>query len=310
MIITYEEFVSIRTWIYRNARPLDLARWQFHFEGASPDRVVEALSAYQNEDGGFGHALEPDAFNPLSSPLQTSTAVQRIEEIGGLSNDHPLIAGIMKYLLSEADFGADRWANVIPSNNAFPHAPWWNYASDSRTRHEYNPTAILAGFILKYAMPDAVLYHKGLRLAQELTSLHMKDASLEMHPLLCLNFLYDRIEEIGLSEEAWFGGARSKLNRDIQEVIGKNLDHWNDYACLPTVFITAPSHTLYQVLKSETDTDIQLKISRRNSAGIWDISWSWAAYPEAFAIASHWWQADLAIRNLLILRNFDLIEGC
>jgi hypothetical protein len=309
MNLSHAEFVSIQAWIYRNARPLDLARWKYHFEGASVDAILDSLAAYQNEDGGFGHALEPDAWNPYSSPLQTSTAIERIEEIGGLSFDHPLILGILKYLFSEADFKEGRWANVVLSNNDFPHAPWWNSASDSRERYEYNPTAILVGFILKYAMPESILYRKGLKLAQELTALHKETVLLEMHPLLCLDFLYARIEEIGLDKELWFEGARVKLQIEMKETIRKDLDHWNDYACLPTVFIQAPSHPLYQALQSETDKDIQLKISHRNSDGIWDIPWSWGAYPDAFPIASNWWKANLAIRNLLILRNFNKIEG-
>jgi hypothetical protein len=28
-------FEKARAFVYRNARPLDLARWQFHFEGGS-----------------------------------------------------------------------------------------------------------------------------------------------------------------------------------------------------------------------------------------------------------------------------------
>ncbi|MGB7595516.1 MAG: hypothetical protein WBL80_08115 [Erysipelotrichaceae bacterium] len=309
MKLTHAEFLTIQTWIYRNARPLDLARWKYQFEGASPEVVIEALSAYQNEDGGFGHALEPDAWNPHSSPLQTSTAIERIEEIGGLSYDHPLVVGILRYLFSERDFTDGRWANVITSNDDFPHAPWWNSASDSPERREYNPTAILVGFILKYALPDSILYKRGLKLAQELTSMHKQKALFDMHPLLNLDFLYDRLEEIGLDKEAWYEGARTKLNQDIKEVILTDLDHWNDYACLPTVFITAPSHPLYKPLQNETDKDLELKISHRNNDGIWDISWSWSDYPEAFAVAANWWKANLAIRNLLILKNFDLLEG-
>jgi len=307
--LTQTEFASIQAWIYRNARPLDLARWKYQFEGASAEAVIEALSAYQNEDGGFGHALEPDAWNPQSSPLQTSTAIERIEEIGGLSFDHPLVVGILKYLFSEKDFNDGRWANVIPSNDDFPQAPWWNTASDSRERREYNPSAILVGFILKYALPESILFNKGLKLAQELTSLHKENPLFEMHALLNLEFLYDRIEESGLDKEAWYEGARIKLNQDIKEVILTDLDHWNEYACLPTVFITSPSHPLYKALHDETDKDLQLKLSNRNSDGIWDISWAWGNYPEAFAVASNWWKVNLAIRNLLILKNFDLLEG-
>lgn len=34
MKLLLEEYEGIRRWMYRNARPLDLARWRFHFEGA------------------------------------------------------------------------------------------------------------------------------------------------------------------------------------------------------------------------------------------------------------------------------------
>ena len=44
-----------RSFVYKNARPLDLARWKYLFEGGSKEDVLTALAAYQNEDGGFGH---------------------------------------------------------------------------------------------------------------------------------------------------------------------------------------------------------------------------------------------------------------
>ena len=32
-----------RNWIYRNARPLDLSRWQYHFENGTKENVLNAL---------------------------------------------------------------------------------------------------------------------------------------------------------------------------------------------------------------------------------------------------------------------------
>ncbi|MDI9482706.1 MAG: hypothetical protein QM315_05940 [Bacillota bacterium] len=55
-------FQKAKEYIYRKARPLDFTRWQYHFENGSKEAVLNTLSYYQNEDGGFGHALEPDAF--------------------------------------------------------------------------------------------------------------------------------------------------------------------------------------------------------------------------------------------------------
>lgn len=46
-------FEKARKFVYRNARPLDLARWKYHFGNGSEKEVIEVLSAYQNEDGGY-----------------------------------------------------------------------------------------------------------------------------------------------------------------------------------------------------------------------------------------------------------------
>ncbi len=63
-------FEKVRKFIYRNARPLELARWQYHFEDGSKEAVLSTLCTYQNKDGGFEYALETASFNPNSSPIQ------------------------------------------------------------------------------------------------------------------------------------------------------------------------------------------------------------------------------------------------
>ena len=70
-----------REFIYRNARPLDLARWNYLFENGNKENVLRILASYQNEDGGFGHGLEPDCWNPNSSPVQTWVATEIIKEV-------------------------------------------------------------------------------------------------------------------------------------------------------------------------------------------------------------------------------------
>src|SRR5690554_3840316 len=118
-------YQKARQFIYRNARPLDLARWQYHFEGGDREAVLTALAAYQNEDGGFGHALEPDAWNPNSAPIQTWTATEILREIDFTDAAHPIIQGILRYLAGGQDFEGRFWFNTLRSNNDYPHAPWW-----------------------------------------------------------------------------------------------------------------------------------------------------------------------------------------
>ena len=128
-----------RNFVYRNARPLDIARWKYLFENGCKEDVITALLAYQNEDGGFAHALEPDCWNPNSSPIQTWVATEIISEIGLYDKNHPLIQGILQYLSSTENFDGHSWLNTIPTNDNYPHAEWWNYQPIQSL--PYNPTA-------------------------------------------------------------------------------------------------------------------------------------------------------------------------
>jgi len=145
-----------RTFLYRNARPLDIARWQYHFEDGSRAAVLTALSAYQNEDGGFGHALEPDAWNPNSSPIQTWAATEILREIGWTDGTHPLVSGILRYLASGQDFDGHVWTCTIGSNNDYPHAPWWHSESESACNGDYNPAAAFSMRTIKRSLTTSV----------------------------------------------------------------------------------------------------------------------------------------------------------
>ncbi len=183
------------SFLYRNARPVELARWQYHFEGGSRENVLHALSFYQNGDGGFGHALEADSFNPNSSPITTLHAIYILREIGWRDGTHPMVQGILRYLDSGADFDAqqNQWLNTVPTNNDHPHAIWWGY--DGKDHFQYNPTAGLAGFILQYAAPDTELYRKGVQIAQEAVAWFMDGEPCgDEHVISCFVLLYQALQ--------------------------------------------------------------------------------------------------------------------
>ena len=144
-------FEKAQAFIYRNARPLDLARFQYHFENGSKEAIMKVLSYYQNEDGGFGNAVEADCWNPNSIPLHSNTASEIIREIGFEDNQHPVIQGLLKWYASGEHFNGKTWEITVESNNNYPHAPWWHTESVSSCHTDYNGTAQIAGFIARYA---------------------------------------------------------------------------------------------------------------------------------------------------------------
>jgi hypothetical protein len=58
--------------VQRVGRPLEQAQLRYYFGDGTVDEVLGELSKFQNDDCGFGHAMEPDIRKPNSSPLCSS----------------------------------------------------------------------------------------------------------------------------------------------------------------------------------------------------------------------------------------------
>jgi hypothetical protein len=114
--------------IWRHARLIDRHRFAHLFFGAEADPIVRALRAYQNSDGGFGHALEPDIRTPASQPGATMHVLEMLAEAGRF--DDPMVDDVCGFLrsITRDDGGIP---SVLPTAMAHPHAPWWQPADES-----------------------------------------------------------------------------------------------------------------------------------------------------------------------------------
>jgi hypothetical protein len=105
-----------------NARLLDRHRHAALIAGGPKTPVLAALRAYRNEDGGFGHALEPDLRAPTSQPAATLYALEILAELDAF--DDPLAAGAIDWIptIADEDGGIPSVAGDV---DRWPHAPWW-----------------------------------------------------------------------------------------------------------------------------------------------------------------------------------------
>lgn len=295
-----------RKFVYRNARPLDLARWKFHFENGSRDDVWEALAAYQNENGGFGHGLEADCFNPHSSPIQTWAATEILQEIGGIDPRHPIVRGILRYLESGADFDAEQmqWLNVVPSNNDYPHAIWWSWG-DGGSEFKYNPSAALAGFAIRYAERGSEVYSLACEIAQRVYDwFTAQEPFEEMHITGCLVRLYEYCVEAGatLFDMDVF---RQKLIAQVDHNICKDTGKWNkEYVTLPSNFIRSRESTFYAAHKDLVEAECRAICEQQTEDGAFPVMWKWWTNYSEYGLSVNWWKADFCIRNMLFLREF------
>lgn len=133
--------------IWRTARLLDRHRYAYLFKNGEPSQVVAALRPYQNPDGGFGHALEPDLRGPVSQPLPVLHALEVLDEVDAF--DDPMVRRACDYLLAitTAEGGVPF---VLPLATTYPHA-WWMEAAENPPA-SLNPTAPIAGLLHKHGV--------------------------------------------------------------------------------------------------------------------------------------------------------------
>lgn len=298
-------FNTARNFVYRNARPLDIARWKYLFENGNKEDVITALLSYQNEDGGFAHALEPDCWNPHSAPIQTWVATEIIREIVLEDENHPLIKGILRYLSSQADFDGHSWNNTISTNDHYPHAEWWTYQPVQSL--PYNPTASLIGFILKFADPDESIYSMSVRLTKEAYQYFKRVCPTDsMSTATCFVRLYEYLKEAFIVDLIDMNEFNTLLNHQIEYMIEYDTVKWKtEYVCKPSQFITSKKSDFYLPNRDICDYECEFITNTQNRDGTWNINWTWEGYPEEWNISKNWWKSDWIIKNINFYREMN-----
>lgn len=301
-------FEKARQFVYRNARPLELARWQFHFENGSSEAVIHALSFYQNEDGGFGHGIESDFLNPNSSPMATWAAAEILNEINFSDKTHPIVTGILRYLESGADFDTqlDQWLNTVPSNNDYPHAVWWTY--NGNDGGNYNPTAALAAFILKFAEPSSKLYSKACKIAEKAVKWFNESVPFgENYVTACFVTLYNTLNEYApdLTDIKLF---KKKLCENVKICICPEKEKWAvEYVTRPSDFKITPDSIFYSDNKAAADYECDFIMESQLSDGGFNVTWQWWTDYTEYHVSANRWQSVFAINNMRYLKAYNRI---
>jgi hypothetical protein len=307
-ILGNKAFKEIRLWIYRNARPLELSLWQYSFENGNKDAVLSNLSVYQNSDGGFGNALEPDNWNPNSVPYTTLNAINILKSIDFYDVQNPIIQGIFKYLESGAFCTENGWLFSIPSNNDYAHAPWWTYDHKANEIESLGVTTELVSFIIRFAKKNSELYKKAMRILEYVieklnTANNFGDMGIGGY---CV--LLDTINKIGLTSQFNYDCSIKTVKKLVYESIERNTAKWVNYGVRPSNYINSPDNIFYKDNESIVQTEIDYLIDTRPQNGVWDITWSWfennTKYAKEFAISENWWKAVKAIEKVRFLKNF------
>ena len=283
-------------------RPVDRAWMEFHLFDGPPAAVVEALAEYRNDDGGYGHGLEPDFRLPLSSPMATSVAFQFLVEVGAGGHD-PLVAGGIDYFVNTYSHDYRGWIPVPSQVDEHPHAPWWSYQDPEKTLQEHwgNPSAEIVGYLQHYS-PPADREFAVARLDEVYAHLRSPDR-MEAHELIC----YCRLARLLDAD-----GRQRVLNHvrpRLLEVVPSTSDMWQSYGPQPVWYVRGPDDPLAEIFDKSLDDNLDYLIESRHSDGRWEPNWQWREHLDVWQRARAEWTGHITARNLILLDAFGRIDG-
>lgn len=111
MNISKERLISAVKYVRSYARRIDRLDLTCYCGRGERSELIEALSAYQNDDGGFGQAIEPDFRVPDSSVTATTIAFNYLIEHNASSESEIVRKGI-EYLVSTYLLENSSWPPV------------------------------------------------------------------------------------------------------------------------------------------------------------------------------------------------------
>ncbi len=275
--------------LWHNARLLERTLFAHQFLDGPAEHVHDAVLAYRNPDGGFGHALEPDIRAPASQPLHLEVALHALQAAG--VRDTGLARGACDFLAAVAD-GNGVVPLALRGMLAYPRAAHWtdlDPPSDSP-----NCTAALVGLLLYQGVSHPWLEQASAwcwsRLAEPITEAHAIRSALTF-----LQFAPDRTRAEALAARV---AAQASGARYFNATPGTD-----SYGLTPLFLIPAPDAVGREAFSGALiAAHLNDLLTRQADDGGWPIAW----IPPGPGAAMEW-RGIVTLEALITLRAYRRI---
>ena len=278
-----------RDFVNREGRLIERRLAAVLFDAADPSGVVDAVRAYRNLDGGFGHGLEPDKRCPHSLPIDVETALDILLVASG--------GEVRKLGVDTLITDACDWLNSVampdgavplsfPVMESFPRAEHW---SEWSYTPGLNPTAGLSGRLHRIGVT-----HPWLDQATEWTWAQLEtgfdeDAHALAEVLVFLAYVPDRgrAEPFGRQVGEWLA-ERQWYRADPQDP---------SYGLTPLHFAPSPGSPWRRLFHDDTIAGhLDRLADDQQPDGGWPITWKPPGTASTFE-----WRGIETVRALRIL---------
>lgn len=274
--------------MWRNARLLDRRLFGRVFAGEPAEGVVTSLRAYQNDDGGFGHALEPDLRGPASQPIHVDTALRYLHEAKASAPE--LVARACSYLLAVSDESGGVPA-IVESAKDHPRAEHWQ--PEFWTAEAINPTATIAGLLYALRVGHVWLDRAGPFCWKRLTESPVPDGPSLVAAYTFLDHVADRRE------------AQTVANIVAEQIPNATFfslqpGATSGYALTPLDLARSPQAIARQFFADELiDAHLEQLEQQQEADGGWSLSWD---PPGPGAVNE--WRGRVTLDALQLLRAY------
>lgn len=275
-------------YIWLNARLLERRLFAHLFLGGGREPVLAALRAYQNDDGGFGNALEPDKRAPLSQPIDQEMGLRALDDAGF---DAAMAGRACDFLttITTAEGGVPF---TIPSVNAYPRQEWWT--APERPPASVNPTASISGLLHKHGFG-----HPWLHRATEYCWRAIEEGGAhEVHELLAVALFLEHVPDRDRAARCFDAikgriVAETALDTDAPGYVKKPLE-----------WAPSPSSLCRRLFTDDVvDAHLSALAAAQQPDGGWPITW-----PALSPAQEAEWRGIVTLNALKTLRAYGRLQ--
>ncbi|MGM0500696.1 MAG: hypothetical protein ACQERL_10905 [Bacillota bacterium] len=305
--LSSESFKKISSKLKEKARPLDIAIFNHYFNKGNTKDLILEIEKYQNEDGGFGRALEPDFRLPLSTPMATSIALRYLSQVDSSKSAQMIIKKAVSYLEKCYDSKKNGWYAVRKEVNDYPHTPWWHYDHEKKMtvidNNWGNPSAELLAYLIRY---QDYINHINLDslVEQSVKNIQHKKVYESENEIYCYLKLYDEINIKNKSE------LKVNIAEGIKQLIEYDQNKWREYVPLPLDFVPSPAKERFGVSESKIEANLNfyIELIESDKESLVKPPWGASFYKGKLKQAYQEWQGHWTLNILIRLDNYQRIQ--
>lgn len=286
-----------KVYLQEYGRPIEKALMTFFFKEGNAANVVTALQAYQNEDGGFGHAFEPDMRCPHSSTLATTEALAWVWQVG-ISADHPMVEKAVQYLINTYHPKEKSWLFIPEESQQYPHAPWWQFnPSAAATLH--NPRPQILGIFLRARNQVRQTFLSELQ--EDVVAAFLEHVDdMQMHDL----FNYLRLYRTPNLPQEVQEPLAQYLPGIVRKVVSMEEADWSGYAVRPYGVLEDLDDEFLPIVEEALPASLRYLVAEQLDDGSWPLTWDWGDdFPEVWPIAEKEWKSVVTLDNIRFLQS-------